>query len=336
MSLSMENFMAIKTDDGTSAEVLGKYMYYSLPNIVVKVDKVKEICQQIGFPIEVNDRISITDAYRSATGSIYDRIVETVNDEKQVVRIYCRDNKKTEDNIISRELVEETLDGTTNTYKKLANFVLNKESQMLELSDVDYTSDRDIRGYFHKAEELFELYQDCLGNRSIETLAEKYITRMKAISITARGHHYFVPKAYMHSIQLLEDFMDLIAKENLYTYPDGKRDARYISMNSMYVVDDEKQRGKMAREFYQDMSREIEEYQKRIGKLIQNGNTSQRILDRWELKIQSLEMKKREYETILKKDLSGVDEEFTMLRELCNQYRMGVKSTQLFDLPTAA
>ena len=207
MSVKMENLMAIKTDDGTSAEVLGKYMYYSLPNLVVKANRVKDICEQIEFPIEVNDKISITDAYRSATGAIYDRIVETVDDEKKVTRIYCRDNMKTEDNFISRELVEETLDGSTNSYKKLANFVLNKESRTIELADVDYFSDRDIRGYFRQAEELFELYQDCLGNRSIETMAEKYIARMKAISISARGNHYFIPKAYMHHIQLLEDFL---------------------------------------------------------------------------------------------------------------------------------
>ncbi len=83
----------------------------------------KDICQQIEFPIEVNDRISITDACRSSTGSIYDKIVETVDDEKKVTRIYCRDNMKTEHNIISRELVKETQDDSTNTYKKLANFV---------------------------------------------------------------------------------------------------------------------------------------------------------------------------------------------------------------------
>ena len=35
------------------------------------------------------------------------------------------------------------------------------------------------------------------------------------------------------------------------------RDAKYISINSMYVADDEKQRGKMAHEFYQDMRREM-------------------------------------------------------------------------------
>lgn len=80
------------------------------------------------------------------------------------------------------------------------------------------------------------------------------------------------------------------------------------------------------------MGREIEEYQKRIARLIQNGNSSQRILDRWELKIQSLENKKREYEKILKKDLSGIDENFTMLRDMCDQFKFAVKRTQVFGL----
>ena len=91
----------------------------------------------------------------------------------------------------------------------------------------------------------------------------------------------------------------------------------------------------MAREFYQDMGREIEEYQKRIIKLIQSGNSSQKILDRWELKIQALESKKREYEDILKQDLSGVDEEFTMLRDMCNQFKMSVRRSQVFGATAA-
>lgn len=129
--------------------------------------------------------------------------------------------------------------------------------------------------------------------------------------------------------------MELIAKENLFTYA-NKRDSKYISMNSMYVADDEKQRNKMAHEFYRDMASEIEAYQKRIMNLIQNGNNSQRILDRWELKIQSLENKKREYEGILKQDLSGIDEEFTMLRNMCDQFRMGVRKSQIFGAAMAA
>ena len=85
-----------------------------------------------------------------------------------------------------------------------------------------------------------------------------------------------------------------------------------------------------SREFYQDVGREIEEYQKRITSLIQSGNSSQKILDRWEAKIRALEEKKQEYEEILRQDLSGVDEEFTMLRDMCNQFRLSVRRSQAF------
>lgn len=334
MNNSMEQFMAIHSEDGTNGDILGKYMYYSLPKLIVKAERVREICDQIGFPIMVNENISVTDAFRSATGEIHDKIEEPYGSEIKVCRIYCRDNKRVDADVLSRELIEETLYESTNSYRKLANITLDKMSGEMVLSDVDFTSDRDILGYFEQAEKLFRLYQDCVGNRSIETMAEKYIFGLHAISISARGHHYFIPKAYMHGINLLEDFMELVGRENLFTYSTG-RDAKYISINSMYVADDAKQRGKMSREFYLDMGREIEEYQRRIIKLIQSGNSSQKILDRWELKIQSLESKKREYEDILKQDLSGVDEEFTMLRDMCNQFRLSVRRSQVFGAAAA-
>lgn len=329
--MKTENFMIINSENGQQDEILGKYLYYSLPKLIIKAEKVKEACIQTGFPISVNENISVTDAFRSATGEIRDRIEKADGSEKHISRIYCRDNKRVESDTLSRELVEETLFESTNTYRKLANITLDKASGEMVLSDVDYSSDRDIRGYFSRAERLFELYQDCVGNRSIETMAEKYVSGMQAIGISARGHHYFVPKAYMRKISLLEDFMEAIAKENLFSYADN-RDAKYISINSMYVADDAKQRGKMCREFYQDIGREIDEYQRRITSLIQNGNSSQRILDRWELKIQLLENKKREYETILKQDLSGVDENFSMLRDMCDQFKLRVKSSQIFGV----
>ena len=309
-------------------------MYYSLPKLIIKAEKIKDICEQIGFPVRVNENISFTDAFRSATGEIYERIEDGCGDNVQIRRIYCRDNKRVDAEIISRELVEETLCESTNSYRKLANITFNKTKGKMDLSDVDYSSDRDINGYFEQAERLFRLYQNCIGNRSIETMAEKYIGGMNAISISARGHHYFVPREYMHKIPLLEEFMELIAQENLVRYS-NYRIAKYISINSMYVVDDARQRGKMALEFYRDMNREIEEYQRRIAKLIQNGNSSQKILERWELKIQSLEDKKRGYERILKQDLTGVDKGFTMLRDMCDQFKMHVRKSQIFGVMAA-
>ena len=73
--------MAIHTDDEKNGDILGKYMYYSLPKLIIKAERVREICEQIGFPVTVNENISVTDAFRSATGEIHDRIEETYGSE---------------------------------------------------------------------------------------------------------------------------------------------------------------------------------------------------------------------------------------------------------------
>lgn len=327
----VENYMVINSETGQSEDIMGKYMYYSLPKMFIKADKVKEICEKLNFPIRSRENISKTDAFKSATGDIRDRIEEKVDGKLKVRKIYCRDNKRIENEVISRELVEETLYEKTNSYKKLANITLDKATGRMVLSDVEFPSGVDVYKYFNEAERLFEMYQDCIGNSGIETMANKYVLSMHALNISARGYHYFVPKAYMQGISLLEDFMELISQENLFEYK-NKRDAKYISINSMYVVDDEKQRKKMAYEFYQSMGTEIEEYQRRIEKLIRNGNSSQAILDRWELKIRALESKKREYETILKQNLSGMDENFMILRNMCDQFKYNVRASSLSGL----
>ena len=329
--MKTEDLMAMNTKDGSNEDIMGKYMYFSLPKLILKTERVREICEQIGFPICPKDSISETDAFRSATGEIHDRIEENSPMGFRVYKIYCRDNMRIENNRISRELIEETLDEASNRYKKLANIVLDKTVGKLSLEDVDEFSVRDIQGYFNEAEMRYGLYLKCIGNRTVETMAQKYISNLHGMGISAKGYHYFIPKEYMHGINLLEDLMELIAKENLFSYAD-RRDAKYISINSMYVADDDKQRGKMAHEFYIDMGKEIEEYQRRISRLIQSGSVSQRVLDRWNLKIQELKNKKSEYETILKQNLDGIDEDFTMLEDMRDQLNYNIQKSQVFGI----
>ncbi len=324
----MSKFMIINTENGQQSEIMGKYMYYSFPRLIVKTERVKEICEQIGFPVSVSEKGSITDAFKSATSNIYDRIEQEGN---EVLKIYCRDNKRGDNNILSRELVEETLMNSTNNYRKLANITLDKEMGIMQLSGYDLCRDSRVIQYFDEANNRFSLYRDCVSNSSIENMVEKYMASLHAISISAKGHHYFVPKDYMHKIDLLETFFELLAKENLFVYADG-RNAKYISSNSMYVADDETQRKKMAHEFYFDMGREIEEYQKNISRLIRNGNSSQRILDRWSLKIEELQRKKKEYESLLKQNLSGIDENFTLLEGMRDQLKLNVQGSKLYGL----
>lgn len=78
-----------------------------------------------------------------------------------------------------------------------------------------------------------------MGNRQIETVADKYISSLNAIKISARGYHFFIPKQYMGYIDDFEDFMEELSGMNLYA-PTNKATRKEISINSMYVADDEK------------------------------------------------------------------------------------------------
>ena len=268
---------------------------------------------------------SAIDAFRCATTDVKDRIVEERNGEPNIARIYFRDNKRVSGNIISRELVEETVNEETNDYRKLANVQLDRNSGDIFVTDVDCFTRRDVDGYCDKVKELYKLYLDSVGNRQIETVADKYISSLNAIKISARGYHFFIPKQYMGYIDDFEDFMEELSGMNLYA-PTNKATRKEISINSMYVADDEKQRKKMATEFYLYMQKQIQDYQDKIEKLIKAGSQSNAILTRWLNRVSTLEDKKYDYEVILKQRLNDMDSEFECLRTLCDEYKLRVRA----------
>ena len=164
-----------------------------------------------------------------------------------------------------------------------------------------------------------------MGNRQIDTVADKYISSLNAIKISARGYHFFIPKQYMGYIDDFEDFMEELSGMNLYA-PTNKATRKEISINSMYVADDEKQRKKMATEFYLYMQKQIQDYQDKIEKLIKAGSQSNAILTRWLNRVSTLEDKKYDYEVILKQRLNDMDSEFECLRTLCDEYKLRVRA----------
>ena len=87
-----------------------------------------------------------------------------------------------------------------------------------------------------------------------------------------------------------------------------------VHSNSMFVVDDERQRQKMTDEFYANYKRDIEFYQERIQHFIDNGCDSQAVIQRWMQKINSLQMKKQTYEEILQRQLDDLNSDYAMLQ----------------------
>ena len=90
--------------NGDKTSVLGKFLYFSLANILVEKEALAQLCEDLNIPYSGSKRISVSDAFRSATGDIKDRITVKNPGEHHIYAVYCRDNAHTED-VYSRELV---------------------------------------------------------------------------------------------------------------------------------------------------------------------------------------------------------------------------------------
>jgi len=305
--LKMEHLMGVKEEHGA---VLGKFLYFSLSNILIERDKLSEICEDMGLPIRPGARLGMIDAFKSATGDIYDRLVKKDGHELKVAKIYCRDNQKAGDTY-SRELIKETLGEKTNRYKKLANLTFDKEAGRLDYTIDSFDTGLDVSGYCEKALELYELYKICAGRNQIENMIDNYLNQMESLKISVHGRLFFIPKKHIHMLSLFEDFIEELNSNN-------KR-SNGLTVNSMFVIDDAKQREKMTTEFYNATRKEIDLYTEKLENIITANSQSAAVMDRWILKINRLEAKKRHYEEILKNELSDLDEQYTNLKFLANE-----------------
>ena len=301
---NMESLMAVHQN---SEGIIGKFFYYSTSSILIPKTKFIEIGQAYGLPKFKPAKESRASAYRCATTALKDRVTVKGSDgTSHIYRIYCRDNKKEDAKYITRELVKETLNSRTNEYKKLANICFDKDNEIVIVENEVYDSDVDVRDYCLKAEELYERYCNCYTSDQVDSVIDDMLCRMQANSISIKGNLFFIPKQYLSLLNLLEDYIESLSKENLNT--------NLVHSNSMFVVDDERQRQKMTNEFYANYKRDIEFYQERIQHFIDNGCDSQAVIQRWMQKINALQMKKQTYEEILQRQLDDLNSDYAMLQ----------------------
>ena len=301
-TINMNEFLAASS--GEKEHMLGKFLYFTLANLLVEKEALSDLCESMGIPYAGGNRLSVSDAFRSATGDIRERIPVTSMGESHIYLAYCRDNKRTS-GVLSRELVKETLNQQTNRYEKLANISYDKEDGIFRCDNLVMDDAVDVPGCCRRAEELFELYQRCANRKQIETICTNYLRSIEATKLSITGHMYFVPRTYMDKVDIFEDFINLLGGLNRNDTP--------LMVNSFYIIDDEKQRAKMTEEFYAAVKKEIATYQERADYLIKSGSQSPAVMDRWVLKIQGLEQKKRHYEQVLRRELERLDDEFSTL-----------------------
>ena len=325
--LDMRDFLAAA--EGDTEHVLGKFLYFSLANLLVDKEELSELCDSMGIPYAGGNRLSVSDAFRSATGDIRERVPVTEGGETNIYLAYCRDNKRTAE-ILSRELVKETMNRQTNQYEKLANISYDKADGVFRCDNMVMDDAVDVRECCRRAEELFELYQRCANRKQIETICTNFLRGIEATKLSITGHMYFVPRTYMDKVDIFEDFITLLSGLNKKETP--------LVVNSFYIIDDSKQRDKMTEEFYLAVKKEIATYQEKCDYLIKSGSQSPAVMDRWVLKVQALEQKKRHYESVLQRELDGLDDEFSVLKFLSQELQVranNIRNQRLLDKKAA-
>jgi hypothetical protein len=105
---------------------------------------------------------------------------------------------------------------------------------------------------------------------------------------------------------ILEDYVEELNNINL-------NDGNSLVINSIWVMDDDKQRKKMEDEFYSTVEKDIEMYQERLQYFLASGSQSERVIPRWIEKINALKAKKARYEELFRSKLDKLSDEFDVL-----------------------
>ena len=317
------NLSEIMTTASDGEGVLGKIVFYGLGGIMIDREEFERLRAACQVSAPTNFRSTPADAFRSATGDLHDRLVRGT----QIYKVYCRDNRQRR-HTISRELILEAVDSTTNLYTKLANIVLDKDSEIITLEDAAYNPIADALPYFDQVQESFQLYRRCVNRRQMDTVLGKMLDDMEAVKVQSRGGMYFVPRQHMAKIDIFEDFLETMNEHAL--------SENQVDVNSMYVVDNERQREKMAHEFYVALKKEIETYQERASHLINTGCESPTIMARWVSKIRELGEKRRRYEALFQRQISEVDGEFNTLQGFARELQVRIDHAHLKPLRSCA
>ncbi len=158
-------------------------------------------------------------------------------------------------------------------------------------------------------------------HKQVETICVSYLRSLEATKLSITGHMYFVPRTFMDQVDAFEDFITLLSGLNKKGTP--------LMVNSFYIIDDEKQRSKMTEEFYAAVKKKITAYQEKVDYLIKSGSRSSAVMDRWVLKIQGLEEKKKHYEQVLRRELDGLDDEFATLKFMAQELQVRAQNIRL-------
>ena len=210
MANNPNNFMVVQNSTDES-RLFGKFLYYSLADVLVKKEDFERICNALDFPY-AGRRISTVDAFRNATGKVTRRTVSAP-------AVRRRSSASTAATISGMETsipvswCARPLACGTNRYDKLANICYDRDADRMYHDIVEDDPALDVEQLCRSMEQKFLIFRECLGRSQIDTILLHYLETLDALPISVYGKLYFVPRDKMHKVDLFEDFLEELNRQ---------------------------------------------------------------------------------------------------------------------------
>jgi len=314
---TLDNFIAAKSGDGNS-NIIGKLLYYTIGKCLIKEDRIKEILKECDIDESyLSNKFTNTHAFKSATKQLEKKYrYDTGKGNVEIYKIRILDNaKENNGNLIVREIKREIISEKKNPMVYLGNITYDKLEDKVDFALNPVTCkdlDIDLKEECKKILSLFEYAKDCYNENRIVNLVENYvINELDASPISIHGKLFFVPIFRNEELAKLEQFLATIEEDNEIKKRYGINSN--INFATIPVMDDEKYIKEYTKEFYAMAEQEIETYMKRFNHFIENGQTSEKIINAWIEKVDKFIDKKKKYEALFKKQLGELDEDIEIM-----------------------
>lgn len=292
------------------AELLGKIIYFNLSNIFIDREILSTLCGEYEIPYTNGGRVSGTDAFRSATSSVSDRVAVEVEGQQLICRVFFRENRRSATQL-SKELVLEIPGHDSNHYIKLANLCFNQENQTVRNDNIVDAPCVDVQAYCALATERFERYKRCASRKKIETICTNYLHQIQATKLGSTAHIYFVPWTRAKEVERFVGFVRALRRNN--------EDGAAFEIYSFPLLKNDEMQRLISAAFCECLLKELQDCTNRVRYLIDSDSRSPVIMERWKRKIEYLERKRKEYEELLHTKMGSLDSAFDQLNALSKE-----------------
>lgn len=300
-------------DNQNDSNSLGKLLYYTVGNVLIGWQEFEDACGNAGIPCNIGNRRGFTASFRNATDEVRERREIEDNGRLRIFILYFRDSRPKK-YLYSRELVKEELCTDTNRYTKLGSLWYDKRAHCTGMDNLVDDPLFDAAQYCRKAERLFSLYQSRIGRQQVSSVMRNYLRSMDCIKLQEHGNIYFVPHPNAEQADRLEEFAAVLNQIN-------QNPRSSVSVNSVQIISEEKQRIKIAAAFSREALPEARQYAERANYLIQTNSPSPSIMERWFRKISRFQEKKDLYAGLLQAEFYDLDAEISTLKMLSQELR---------------